>query len=69
MQVEAIDRQSYSLTLGRFGNFGFEVEPTIALRLLPEQEKIYRIETVRTGCRSRSPCAITTTSTSRRRCA
>ena len=26
MQVEAIDRQSYSLTLGRFGNFGFEVE-------------------------------------------
>ena len=48
MQVEAIDRQSYSLTLGRFGNFGFEVEPTIALRLLPQQEGIYRIETVRT---------------------
>ena len=37
MQVEAIDLQSYSLTLGRFGNFGFEVEPTIALRLLPQQ--------------------------------
>ena len=32
MQVEAIDQKSYSLTLGRFGNFGFEVEPTIALR-------------------------------------
>ena len=48
MQVEAIDQQSYSLTLGRFGNFGFEVEPTIALRLLPQQEGIYRIETVRT---------------------
>ena len=48
MQVEAIDQQSYSLTLGRFGNFGFEVEPTIALRLLPQQEGIYRIETMRT---------------------
>ena len=48
MQVEAIDLQSYSLTLGRFGNFGFEVEPTIALRLLPQQAGMYRIETVRT---------------------
>ena len=36
MQVEAVDQQSYSLTLGRFGNFGFEVEPTIGLRLLPD---------------------------------
>ena len=32
MQVSALDHQSYALTLGRFGNFGFEVEPTIALR-------------------------------------
>ena len=48
MQVSALDQQSYALTLGRFGNFGFEVEPTIALRLLPEDEKLYRIETVRT---------------------
>ena len=35
MDVEAIDAQAYALTLGRFGNFGFEVEPTIGLRLLP----------------------------------
>ena len=48
MQVSALDQQSYALTLGRFGNFGFEVEPTIALRLLPEDEQLYRIETVRT---------------------
>ena len=48
MQVSALDHQSYALTLGRFGNFGFEVEPTIALRLLPEDEQLYRIETVRT---------------------
>ena len=47
MQVSAVDAQTYALTLGRFGNFGFEVEPTIALRLLPQQERVYRIETVR----------------------
>ena len=38
MTVQAIDQQSYALTLGQFGNFGFEVEPTIALRLLPPTE-------------------------------
>lgn len=47
MTVHAIDQQSYALTLGQFGNFGFEVEPTIALRLLPQQNQVYRIETVR----------------------
>ena len=46
MQVQAVDRQSYGLTLGRFGNFGFEVEPTIGLRLLPEEQLVYRIETI-----------------------
>ena len=49
MEVVAIDGQSYSLTLGRFGNFGFEVEPTIELRLLPQQKRIYRIETIHSG--------------------
>ena len=46
MQVRAIDHQSYALTLGRFGNFGFEVEPTIGLRLLPQEQKVYRIKTI-----------------------
>ena len=46
MQVRALDSQSYVLTLGRFGNFGFDVEPTIALRLLPQEERVYRIETL-----------------------
>ena len=46
MQVTAVDQQSYALTLGRFGNFGFEVEPTIGLRLLPQNQCIYRIETI-----------------------
>ena len=46
MEVEALDAQTYALTLGRFGNFGFEVEPTIALRLLPGHQSTYAIETV-----------------------
>jgi hypothetical protein len=36
----------YALTLGRFGNFGFEVEPTIGLELLPQADGVYRIATV-----------------------
>jgi len=36
----------YVLTLGRFGNFGFEVEPTIGLELLPQSDGVYRIVTV-----------------------
>ena len=45
IQAKSLDRQSYGLTLGRFGNFGFEIEPTISLRLLPQDQLIYRIET------------------------
>jgi len=46
MTVEAFGSQAYVLTLGRFGNFGFEVEPTIGLELLPQAAGIYRIVTV-----------------------
>ena len=46
MKVEALGRSGYVLTLGRFGNFGFEVEPTIGLELLPQSEGVYRIVTV-----------------------
>ncbi|WP_370561568.1 DUF1997 domain-containing protein [Cyanobium sp. NS01] len=46
MAVEPLGANGYSLTLGRFGNFGFEVEPTIALELLPQSEGVYRILTV-----------------------
>jgi hypothetical protein len=48
MTVEPLASNGYRLTLGRFGNFGFEVEPTIALELLPQSEGIYRIVTVPT---------------------
>lgn len=46
MQVNALGHSGYVLTLGRFGNFGFEVEPTIGLELLPQSQGVYRICTV-----------------------
>jgi hypothetical protein len=49
MAVTPLGRDGYTLTLGRFGNFGFEVEPTIGLQLLPQCEGIYRILTVGPG--------------------
>ena len=45
MDVEVLDPQSYALRLGRFGNFGYEVEPTIGLRLLPQDQGTYAIAT------------------------
>ena len=46
MAVREMDDQTYVLTLGQFGNFGFEIEPTIALKMLPQKNNIYRLETV-----------------------
>jgi hypothetical protein len=46
MRVNPLSRNGYALTLGRFGNFGFEVEPTIGLELLPQCKGVYRILTV-----------------------
>jgi hypothetical protein len=46
MAVSPLGLNGYLLTLGRFGNFGFEVEPTIGLELLPQEQGIYRILTV-----------------------
>ncbi len=47
MTVEPIGEHGYLLTIGRYGSFGFEVEPKIGLHLLPPDEKgIYRIETI-----------------------
>jgi hypothetical protein len=45
MTVMPLGSDGYVLTLGRFGNFGFEVEPTIGLELLPQAEGVYRILT------------------------
>lgn len=49
MTVQPLGSQGYALTLGRFGNFGFEVEPTIGLELLPQAQGVYRIATVPSG--------------------
>ena len=46
MAVVPLEGDGYVLTLGRFGNLGFEVEPTIGLELLPQAEGVYRIVTV-----------------------
>lgn len=46
MKVESIARNAYALVIGRFGSFGYEVEPKIGLELLPQEDKVYRIRTV-----------------------
>ncbi len=46
MQVEAIGHSSYALIIGSFGAFGYEVEPKVGLNLLPQNDGVYRIETV-----------------------
>ena len=46
MTVDPLGKRGYALTLGTFGNFGFEVEPTIGLELLPQNQGLYRILTV-----------------------
>ncbi|MBD2020378.1 DUF1997 domain-containing protein [Leptolyngbya sp. FACHB-36] len=46
MTVEPLGENSYALVVGRFGSFGYEVEPKIGLDLLPEDQGIYRIQAV-----------------------
>ncbi|PSN20351.1 hypothetical protein C7271_02560 [filamentous cyanobacterium CCP5] len=46
MQVEAIGTNGYALLIGHFGALGHEVEPKVGLLLLPQQQGVYRIETI-----------------------
>jgi len=46
MEVRPLGERGYELSLGRFGNFGFEVEPRIGLELLPRANGVYSIITV-----------------------
>jgi hypothetical protein len=46
MKVESLGRNAYALVIGRFGSFGYEVEPKIGLELLPQENQIYRIRTI-----------------------
>ncbi len=46
MTVSPIGETGYAITIGRFGSFGYEVEPKVGLDLLPQQDGVYRIETI-----------------------
>lgn len=46
MKVELIGENGYALTIGRFGAFGYDVEPKVGLELLQPDQGIYRIETI-----------------------
>jgi hypothetical protein len=46
MKVQPLGENGYALIIGRFGSFGYEVEPKIGLELLPADEGIYRIRTI-----------------------
>jgi hypothetical protein len=46
MTADPIGENGYALTIGRFGSFGYEVEPKIGLNLLPPDQGIYRIQTI-----------------------
>jgi Protein of unknown function (DUF1997) len=46
MKVEALSVNSYSLTVGKFGAFGYDVEPKIGLELLKSQNHQFQIRTI-----------------------
>ncbi|MBW4611745.1 MAG: DUF1997 domain-containing protein [Desmonostoc vinosum HA7617-LM4] len=46
MKVQALGENGYTLVIGSFGAFGYEVEPKIGLELLPPEQGIYRIRTI-----------------------
>ncbi|MBH8576150.1 DUF1997 domain-containing protein [Nostocaceae cyanobacterium CENA369] len=46
MKVQPLGENGYALTIGRFGSFGYEVEPKIGLELLPPDEGVYHIRTI-----------------------
>lgn len=46
MKVQPLGENGYTLAIGRFGSFGYELEPKIGLELLPQEQGIYRIRTI-----------------------
>lgn len=46
MTADPLGKNGYALTIGHFGALGYDVEPKIGLHLLPQDEGIYRIETL-----------------------
>ncbi len=46
MQVEPLGEMGYALGLGKFGAFGFHVDPRIGLQLFPKEFGVYQIESI-----------------------
>ena len=46
MQVEPLGKNGYALVIGRFGAFGYEVEPKVGFELLPPDQGVYCINTI-----------------------
>lgn len=46
MAVEAVGNNGYGLKVGKFKSLNHEIEPKIGLHLLPQEDGIYRIETI-----------------------
>ncbi|XHX77801.1 MAG: DUF1997 domain-containing protein [Stenomitos frigidus ULC029] len=46
MVAEPLGNNGYALVIGRFGSYGYQVEPKIGLHLLPQNHGVYWIETI-----------------------
>lgn len=46
MTATPLGNNGYDLTVGHFGAMGYDVEPKIGLHLLPQDQGVYRIETI-----------------------
>ena len=46
MKVEPLGHNGYTLIVGRFSSFGYEVEPKVALVFHPAQNRVYTMHTV-----------------------
>ncbi|MEC4983229.1 MAG: DUF1997 domain-containing protein [Oscillatoria sp. PMC 1068.18] len=46
MKAEPLGKNGYTLIIGRFGSFGYEVEPKIGVEMLPPQDLVYKMRTV-----------------------
>src|ERR671933_426387 len=46
MEAKSIFAEADDFVIGRFGSFGYEVEPKVGLELLPQENGVYRIRTI-----------------------
>ena len=46
MRVEPLTDNGYTLTVGKFGSFGYEVEPKIGVVLQPPVDRVYLMHTI-----------------------